>query len=219
MCRSPSKPKTVKRVLILTAALQCAITFAAPAQTSDWTPPTRVDSPDKRFSIEIRENPEPKHDSGRDERLLTISDRGKQIAEHKTYGYLLDVFWSDTGKYVAVNNRRANAGDYIWIFSLPDGKCVKMADTDQLAFLSRRAGEAIHRLDNRATEDKLEKEWINAKGWWGSGNKLLIRIGTRYGFMIGEFPAHFVYDAVVRIDGSNFVFVSGEARQVAYLGD
>ena len=37
----------------------------------------------------------------------------------------MDTFWSPEGRYVAVVNRRANSGDYLWVFSLGDGRTVK----------------------------------------------------------------------------------------------
>ncbi len=190
---------------------------AQEAQPPAWTPPPRVDSPDQRFSVEIRDNTDPsaKYDA---DRLLIISDHGRPIAEHKTFGFLLDVFWSDDQDYVAINNRRGNAGDQVWVFSLPDGKCIKTADSKQFDFLEHLASKAFKHLDNRALPAKLEKEWIYTKGWW-KGNKLLVRVECRYGFLIGRFPAHFIYDAEVRVSDSNFAFASGEARKRAYPTD
>lgn len=178
--------------------LQPTATLQSPSANR---PPPHVDSPDGRFSVEIRAN------------SLIIRDRGKQITERTTGGGLWDAFWSDTGQYVAINNRRGHAGDYIWIFSLPDGKCIKEADTNQLDFLSKLASEAFQRLDTGATEDRLEKESmsISAVGW-GSGNELLIQLSSWYDVR-GQCH-HFVYDAEVRLSGSTIVFVSGEARNV-----
>lgn len=161
--------------------------------------PPHVESPDGRFSVEIRAN------------SLIIRDRGKQITERTTWGGLWDAFWSDTGQYVAINNRRGNAGDYIWIFSLPDGKCIKEADNNQLDFLSKLASKAFQRLDAGATEDRLENASIRAMGW-GSGNNLLIQLSSRYGIR-GQ-CLHFVYDAEVRLSGPTIVFVSGQARNL-----
>jgi hypothetical protein len=214
--KSPVKEKdaTVRWFLLVLVAL------VWPKHTIDaeeWKPPTHVDSPDRRFSVQIQNTAA--DEKSINDRLLIIRDRDKEIARQKTLGYLIDAFWDDTGKYVAVNNRRANAGDYVWIFSLPDGKCVKAPDSPQLAFLSKSALEAFHRLDSRATDEKLEKVWVKAKGFWGSGNKLLIRFAARYGYTAGKFPAHFVYDAQVKISGSNLVLLSGEARRVDYLSD
>jgi hypothetical protein len=42
---------------------------------------------------------------------------GKQnVAKYRTEGYLIDAFWSPDGRYVAVDNRRANSADYLWVF-------------------------------------------------------------------------------------------------------
>jgi hypothetical protein len=60
--------------------------------------------------------------------FFTIAVRsGKQyVAKYRTEGYLIDAFWSPDGRYVAVDNRRANSGDYLWVFRLPDGRSIKM---------------------------------------------------------------------------------------------
>jgi hypothetical protein len=45
-----------------------------------------------------------------DECTLRVSANGWTIAEFPTFGYLLGVFFSPNNAYVAINNRRANAG-------------------------------------------------------------------------------------------------------------
>ena len=64
----------------------------------------------------------------RDDGFFTIAVRnGKQyVAKYPTEGYLIDAFWSPDGRYVAVDNRRANSGDYLWVFRLRDGHAIKM---------------------------------------------------------------------------------------------
>jgi hypothetical protein len=201
--------------VVLTGSEVAGTTPEQPRKVEEWKPPTHVDSPDKRFVVEIQQiNPDAKSL----DRLIIIRDAGKEIARQKTVGYLLNVFWDDTGRYVAINNRRANAGDYVWIFSLPDGKCIKTADSGQFRFLMEPALNSFKRLDARATDQKLEKIWIRAKGWFGSG-KLLVQVAAKYGYQVGKFPAHFVYDAQVSINDSKFGLASGAARKVDYLSD
>jgi hypothetical protein len=193
--------------------------FALPAMAKDpnWVPPKHVDSPDQRFSVDMEPSKSGEEQNGNDEAMV-IRESGKEIARRATFGFLLDVFWDDRGKYVAINNRQANAGDYLWVFSLPDGKCIKEPDSPQLKPLSKLALDAFQRLDKRATDQKLEKVWVTGKGWWGDG-KLLIRFAARYGYTVGKFPAHFVYDAQAKISGSKLEFIPGEARAVQYLSD
>jgi hypothetical protein len=45
-----------------------------------------------------------------------------------TIGYLLGAFWTLDERYVAVNNRRGNSGDYLWVFSLRTGQVIKGPD-------------------------------------------------------------------------------------------
>jgi hypothetical protein len=63
-----------------------------------------------------------------DESTLRVSAGGKTLAELPTMGYLMDVFFSPDNAHVAINNRRANAGDYLWVISLRTGKAIKMPD-------------------------------------------------------------------------------------------
>ena len=73
------------------------------------------------------------------------------------------------------------------------------------------ASKAFQRLDSGATEAALENTSIRAIGW-SSGNDLLIEVSSRYDVR-GQ-CRHLVYDAEVRLSGSNIIFVSGEARNL-----
>jgi hypothetical protein len=63
-----------------------------------------------------------------DECTLRVSAGGQTLAEFPTMGYLLNVFFSPDSAHVAINNRRANAGDYLWVISMHDGRAIKMPD-------------------------------------------------------------------------------------------
>ena len=86
-------------------------------------PTDELKSPDRRYSVKILRQ--------EDSPSILLDDcsiaiyRGDQcIKKFPTFGYLLEAFWSPDGKYVAVNNRRANSGDYVWVFRLHDGKAM-----------------------------------------------------------------------------------------------
>ncbi|GEM_PF-2671425 len=202
----------------LTAAPTPAESPAAEENADEqWKPKTHFKSPDERFSIDIQPI-ENAHTAGFNDQLLLLREGKKELARQTTFGFLLDVFWDDTGKYVAVNNRRGNGGDYIWIFTLPQGKCIKQADTNQFTFLTQSASAAFLKIDSHATAEKIDKFRFVAKGWWGSGPKLLVRIVTKFDY--GRFDYHwFAYDAVVKIADAKFSLVSGEARKLSYVND
>jgi len=73
-------------------------------------PPAEVCSRDNKYCVHMI--PTPGHP---DECTLRVSASGTTLVESPTMGYLLDVFFSPDNKYVAINNRRANAGDYLWV--------------------------------------------------------------------------------------------------------
>jgi hypothetical protein len=82
-------------------------------------------SPDGRYSVEIVQKPMRKADATLDFFTLVLSSKGKPVARVPSYGHLTAAFWSDDGNYVAVNNRRGNSGDYLWVFRLADGDALK----------------------------------------------------------------------------------------------
>jgi hypothetical protein len=152
--------------------------------------PSKLDSPDKRFSIEITQNGIPGTESYWKANALVVLDNGKPVGRYPTYGYLLSAFWSNTGGYVAVNNRRANSGDYLWVFSLPDGKCIKQPDDVTGQFLESPALKSFHSLDGRTNDNNLIRDFLVATGW-KDGNNLLILILGVYQFRAGEPYVHF----------------------------
>ncbi|MDQ6911681.1 MAG: hypothetical protein M3128_02270 [Verrucomicrobiota bacterium] len=183
-------------------------------QDTPAPPPAKLESPNRDYVIEMRNN-EDASASDDNNRQLVITRNGKQIASQKTFGYLSgDAFWNDSGTLVAINNRRGNSGDYVWIFSLPDGKCLKAADSAQFHFVEEAADQAFRNLDKRAVAKDLDKEWIYAGEWVGDGKTLLINLHRRYFFTFKEaqFPS-FDFDALVRVSGSRFELIWGAGRK------
>jgi hypothetical protein len=93
------------------------------SKSNQWAPPEEICSRDNNYCVKIL--PKPKHP---DERTLFVSSKGHVLAQFATMGYLLDVFYSADNRYVAINNRRANAGDYLWVISLRDGQPLKIPE-------------------------------------------------------------------------------------------
>src|SRR5437870_8242321 len=89
-------------------------------------PPHELVSPNKQYSVKMILAPMPGFDPY--DTTLEVCAGERVLARHPTEGYLLDAFWSPDGKYVAVDNRRANSGDYCWVFRLSDGAALKRPD-------------------------------------------------------------------------------------------
>lgn len=136
---------------------------------------TEFFSPNKHYSIKIIKSR--LHDSDRDDgtRTLVITIEGHPLLEIPTEGYILDAFWSPNGKYVAVNNRIANSGDYVWLFSLQDGKVLKKP------YDSLPMDQETAKRPEFAEFEKYEifREWIYVIGW-NSMNQLNIRNSRLY---------------------------------------
>ena len=136
--------------------------------------PTKILSPDGKSYVEISDTPLPGADS-LDDFTLIISANGKVLTKVPTYGFLLAAHWSSDGKYLAVNNRRGNSGDYIWVFNLQSGKALKQPDDKNGEAWEKAAGEAVHKELPSASEDTLVRDWVTAQGWKDGQLKVVVR--------------------------------------------
>ncbi len=156
-------------------------------------PPARITSPDGDSSVSILQKAMPGTDGVTDFFTLEVAQAGKVVARVATEGYLISAHWSPDGRQLAVNNRRGNSGDYLWVFALPDGACLKKADDDLGGRWLATATKQIEAADKTATADFVSRSWLTATGWSASG-KLQLNIRLRYGASkTFDFtaPAHF----------------------------
>jgi len=167
-----------RAVVLAFVALSASLSLA-PIAAAD-NPPDELYSPDHRYSITILHSAL----TGADpyDGFFTIAVRSGQqdIAKYPTMGFLIDAFWSPNGKYVAVDNRRANSGDYLWVFRLSDGRTIrtpvdavpghpedayeKYAD-DLVQRVTRKFPELIH--------GEFRKLFTFAKGWTDPGDLIV----------------------------------------------
>ena len=139
-------------------------------------PPSKVCSSDSEYCVQMVPTP-----GQPDEATLRLSAGGKTLAEFPTMGYLLDVFFSPDNAHVAINNRRANAGDYLWVISLHDGRAIKMPDDVAEEVGKKDAGNIAgdHWSDQSmpemialcptCTSDDLRHSFLFSSGWTSSG--------------------------------------------------
>jgi hypothetical protein len=185
--------------------------------SADWEPPEELCSEDNNYCIKIIDAELPdKSAKGRiasdypetETGTLVVSAKGQILAKYPTFGYLLSAFWSPDDGYVAVNNRRANGGDYIWILSLRDGAAIKVPE--DLAPKSERrrlvtnyleAVKKIRRTCPKCTEDNVTKSWLEARGWKGT-NELTVRQDFR--FVYGAETVSFTVSETYRVSADRF---------------
>lgn len=131
--------------------------------------------------------------------LFTLAvDKKKLALSHRpTEGYIIDVFWSPGERYVAVDNRRANSGDYVWVFSLPRGSVIKAPDESCGDAAVDRALEAFPGLQ---AED-FAKCWNFATGWQGP---MELEIRTKLVFF-GRNEATIARTATYRVEGGRLI--------------
>ena len=195
------------RLTIVASAAICLLIFNTllPGQSE---PPKKISSPDGRYAVEIVQKALPGSDS-LEEFTLIVSGNGKELAKVPTFGYLIAAHWSDGGKYVAVNNRRGNSGDYVWVFDLNSGKALKQPDDKNGEAWEKTAAEAVHKELPSANEDTLVRDWVTVQGWEGNQLKVVVRSVYR------GTEAAFDLEAVVdpgnwQIKNSKLVKVGGE---------
>jgi len=177
---------SIRPVRFLWVSIALAILAPALNGVAQEKPPEELYSPDKQYSVRILHSALPGSDP--DEGFFTIVVRnGKHdLAKYPTEGYLIDAFWSPDGKYVAVDNRRGNSGDYLWVFGLPDGSVIKMpidADPKQpTEYYEKNVREMVARVTAvypELTYDQFKKLFTFAHGWTKSGE---LEVKTNMGF-------------------------------------
>jgi hypothetical protein len=158
--------------------ISIALAILAPAVNSiaQEKPPEELYSPDKRYSVTILHSALPGSDPYNGFFTMAVRSGKQDLAKHPTQGYLIDAFWSPDGKYVAVDNRRGNSGDYLWVFSLRDGSAIKMPieagpkrPTEYYERILRDIVARVTAVYPELTYDQFNKLFTLAQGWTKSG--------------------------------------------------
>ncbi len=137
--------------------------------------PEKMCTPDHSYCIAIVQKKLRQSPESEDAQLL-VEKHGKAIAHYPTYGFLSDVYWSPDRKYVAVNNRRANGGDYLWVIAMAHGTPLKMprdlADALGKKYIGDAVGdpgpieqEVVSKYPQCNFPDGIHNEWLTPVGW------------------------------------------------------
>lgn len=151
----------IKQLLIVLASCICLTMSAAKSSSTGH----QLASPDGQYRIEMLHSALPGSDPVSGFYTIVVVRRDEVLSRFPTQGYLISAFWSRDGKYVAVNNRRANSGDYVWVFSLIDGKAIKSPDEIPGEVYADRATREISNISLKT----FKKHLTMAKGWTPNG--------------------------------------------------
>lgn len=165
------------RPLVVLAALHVALVVPA-ARAEDFSNGDRAvritDIPSKTDPDEI------------EDQKLELVRGGKVIASFSVSGYIRDAYWSPDGKWVAVNVRHANSGDYMWVLDAASGKAVRQPSDDIEAPWESAAYAAFKKMEPKAIPDLMLHEWKFARGWTADG-KLTAVVRADYAEGAGRF--------------------------------
>lgn len=158
--------------------LSCLMTVAVALTPLTLWPqsetPEKFLSPNGKYVVQIVQKAMKGADS-LDDFTLVIGMKSRTLTKVPTYGYLTAAHWSPDGKYVAVNNRRGNSGDYVWVFDLNTGKAIKSADDKNGEAWQKAAAEAVRKELPSANDNTLVRDWLTAQGWDSDGLKIVVR--------------------------------------------
>jgi hypothetical protein len=164
---------------VFTAVVVAAFVSSAATAAED-NPPEELYSPHQRYSIKILHSALPGADSYDGFFTIAVRSGEQYIAKYPTVGFLIDAFWSADGKCVAVDNRRANSGDSLWVFRLSDGRAIKMpvdaAPGHPEDAYEKYTADLVQRVTRKFPEltyDEFRKLFTFAKGWTDSGDLIV----------------------------------------------
>ena len=197
--------------LAVVAFLSSALIMAEESQLEG------LGSPDGRHSVVILDRALPGADPYIGFFTLVVRHGGRSLARYPTMGYLLGAFWSADGKHVAVNNRRGNSGDYLWVFRLDDGHAVRMpvdarAERHPETAYGKHMEDLLRPVRGQLPElatAELRKYFTFAKGWTESGD-LLVKTNLAFrGLPEGQIA---VLLQTFRVAGGKLVLVDEQAE-------
>ncbi len=180
----------MQRLRILPAIALVALSSAAIAAEDE--PPAELCSVDRQHCITILHSALPGSDPYNGFFTIAVRRGQQYMAKYPTIGYLIDAFWSPDTKYVAVDNRRSNSGDYLWVFRLSDGRAIRMP-VDAVPVHPEDAYEKyvedlvyhVSRKFPELTSREFRKLFTFAKGWTNSRDLI---VKTNFAFR--NLPEH-----------------------------
>ena len=158
---------------------------------------TELISPSGDYRLRIISQSLPQSDPYLGDCTLILSRNNRVLSKRPTTGYLIDALWSPDGRYVAVNNRRGNSGDYVWVFSLRDGRAAKKPDDESTVFSLSK----ITKIYPDCNEGTFDRDLTIAKAW-KSGDELEVEMRWRF-----YKTALIVRHAVYRISGLKLALI------------
>jgi len=185
--------KSMKTISYLVCA---ALTVMSVYANDDDVPPDQLFSPDKNFSVKMLPTPMPGVDADTYSDTLVVMAKDKVLSKQATMGYLLRAFWTADNNYVAVDNRRGNSGDYLWVFSLKNGHALRVPDDNAIQpFVDR----VVKKFPECASHDFFKR--LTEATSWKSPTELLVKTNISF----EKIDSFFVITDTYKVEGAHLV--------------
>ena len=156
--------KTMLQILLAAATMVACATAE----------PGKPDDPKVLHTIEIvgLEEGEP---------VLIVKKQDEILFKEPAMGWLIDSHWSPQGGFLAINERRGNSGDYLWILDVRNRRVIKRPEDKTWEAMEKKG---IAALDAKAREKwgqdaEGDRSWGSAARWENE-HTLIANVAVRY---------------------------------------
>jgi len=129
--------------------------------------------------------------------VLVVRSGKNAVVRAAANGYITEVYWSSDQNYVAINNRNAESGDYLWVISLHRGRVVRKPFDHVLKYVDGGSKYPEYK------KFEFHKGWIFATGWDKRGE-----LGVREDVLYRNIDDYIAIDYVYSVKDGRLRLVS-----------
>jgi hypothetical protein len=172
----------IARILIATVALASFAAAEPQESRAPWNTPVPGQAagdnapkdPKEMYSVEIVGLEEEKP-------LLIVKKGDEVLFKEEAEGWLLDIQWSPQGGYLAIDERRGNSGDYLWILDIRNRRVLKRPEDKTWETMESKGIAALDATARQKWSEEAEgdRSWGTADRWENE-QTLIAKVAVRY---------------------------------------